>query len=312
MATHIHEQSPAMPSGGILGRGIAATHATFVGFWCLFLVYAPCQVMQAIADATRNRALRESGQQPDPEQVGLVLSFYGIALILSVAAIFIVPLIQGGILGQLRDRLETPIEPPKTLAAYSVYYARLLESSFLFAAVSLGVVLLFLLTGVLPTPLFEGLALSGPLMLAIALIGASLIIMTIVVYSVANCIVVSEDQEVLAAWRQSLHFCRQNFPAVLGWALLLLAGFVLHLLFMLSNAEALWALTSLALLETAIVSYGMVLLAGVMMSLYLTRRPQPESRTVDLHRVFHGRPCVAKTKPPAAHRARRLARELPR
>jgi hypothetical protein len=105
------------------------------------------------------------------------------------------------------------------------------------------------------------------------------------VYWVANCVVVSEQETVLTSWRRSLRFCRQNFSAVLVVGLLsYVVGLLtspLTLVGQLGIVKETWALVGLAVLYSALIGYWGVLLAGLSMSLYLGRRqasgqPEPE------------------------------------
>jgi membrane-anchored glycerophosphoryl diester phosphodiesterase (GDPDase) len=97
------------------------------------------------------------------------------------------------------------------------------------------------------------------------------------VFWIANCIVVSDQERVMAAWRQSLRFCRRNFSAVLVmWLLSLAVGILispLSLVGPLGVVKEVWVLAALALLYSAIIGYVGVLWTGVGMSLYLARRP---------------------------------------
>jgi len=116
---------------------------------------------------------------------------------------------------------------------------------------------------------------------------ASLLVSAVgIVYWVANCIVVSERERVVVSWRKALHFCRQNFSAVLVvWLLNLAVGLVisplglvvqLGLVARVVPVVALALVVALTLLYAALISYWSVLLAGLTMSLYLARRSPAE------------------------------------
>jgi hypothetical protein len=131
--------------------------------------------------------------------------------------------------------------------------------------------------------------LAHPVMLAGMGIASLLASAVAMVYWVASSVVVSEQGRVLASWRKALHFCRQNFPALLVVCLLTFAvGFVtapFSLAGQLGFVKELWALVALALVYSALVGYTGVLLGGVIMSLYLARRmpsgqPEPERQVL--------------------------------
>jgi hypothetical protein len=120
-----------------------------------------------------------------------------------------------------------------------------------------------------------GMGLASVLMAAVAM-----------VYWVANCVVVSEQQTVLASWRQALGFCRQNLSVVLVVGLLTYAvGLVispLSLVGQLGIVKEPWILVALAVWYSAFLGYWGVLLAGLSMSLYLARRQACGQRQPEL------------------------------
>jgi hypothetical protein len=106
------------------------------------------------------------------------------------------------------------------------------------------------------------------------------------VYWIANSIVVSEEERVMASWGRSLRFCRRNFPAVLVvWVVNVVVGMLispLGLVGPLGVVKEPWALAAVALVYSALVGCWSVLLAGLVMSLYLAHRspaeqPEPAS-----------------------------------
>jgi len=239
------------------------------------------------------------GQQLDLSSLILVgLSLSCGILVLALVVIFLFPLIQGGILGRLRDRLEVPDQPPRPLGVYGrTFYARLLGST--------GLLVLTVIVLMLPTMgIGFGLALrelaqsipavtkegrQPPLQQltrqmqfhpgVLVAMGVAMFLTSAVsiVYWMANCIVVAEQDRVTLAWRNSLRFCRRNFPAVLViWLLSLTVGSIispLSLVGTLGIVKEMWVLVVLALLYSAVSAYVSVLYAGVGMSLYLARRP---------------------------------------
>jgi hypothetical protein len=104
------------------------------------------------------------------------------------------------------------------------------------------------------------------------------------VYWMANCAVVAAKSPVTAAWRESLRFCRRNFPAVLAvWLVNLVVGVALAPLGLLGQLGVVtnpWALSAVALAYSALVGYWGVILAGLTMSLYLGRRTPSGSPAV--------------------------------
>jgi hypothetical protein len=291
-----------MPIGRIISRGLTAAHSALLGALYLFLLQAPLQVMNAFAQGFQARAMPSSERQPDLNRMMQSLSLSCGSLILALAVLFLFPLVQGGILGRVRDRLETPDRPPGQLGAYGrIFYARLLGSAglymlVLFVLMSPGMCIGFGLAfqemaKAMPAVTEEGSRppdpqqltrqlFVHPVVLVAMVVSVLLVSAASMVYWIANCIVVSEQERVMAAWRKSLRFCRQNFSAVLAiWLLSLAVGVLispLSLVGPLGVISEVWVLAALALLYCAIIGYLGVLWAGVGMSLYLGCRPPSE------------------------------------
>jgi len=238
---------------------------------------------------------------PDARQVLLSLAGAGIGLTLAVAVFFLFPYFQGGILGQVRDRLESPEDAPGLYGSYArANYARLLGSQALFALLMVVVIAPVICLGagiaiqdqlsnlaaqtadgtssaVTPNPQqIQRQLLSHPAMLAGMALGSILVSAAGMVYWVANCVMVTGQESVFAAWRKSLVFCRENFFAVLVvWLLNLLAGVVMAPLLLVGQlgfVTDIWILCLLGLAYSVLIGYWAVVLAGLSMSLYLHRR----------------------------------------
>jgi hypothetical protein len=285
------------PLGATLARGFAAAHGALVGALCLFLLHAPLQALGAVTQGFQREAMPGPRQAPDSGQVLLSLFLSCGILALSLAVFFLFPLVQGGILGQVRDRLESPQQPPGRFGAYGrAHYLRLLGSQGLFTLVMVGIMLPVMCLGM--SLAFQEVAKAGPdvppntqqltrqLLMHPVLLGgmvtASLLASAVaMVYWVANCVAVAEQQRVMASWRKALHFCRQNFPAVLAvWLLSFAVGVLispLSLVGQLGIVTDLWALVALALAYAAFIAYWGLLLAGLSMALYLSRRHPAEA-----------------------------------
>jgi hypothetical protein len=296
----VNPRSPAMRVGQIIARGFAAAHGALVGALYVFLLQAPLQVLSALTQGFQPQMTPAPGQQPDAKQLVLSVAFSCGTFVLALAVFFLFPLVQGGILGQVRDRLESPQQPPGPFAPYGrAFYRRLLGSQALFTL--LMFVALLPLMGLTVGLYFQvqemGSAapadpqqlnrqlLSYPVMVVCMVIFAVLAAAVGMVYWVANTIVVAEKERVFASWRQALHFCRQNFAAVLAvWLLNFAAGLLMSPLALVGQRGVVkepWALVGLAVVYSALIGYWSVLLAGLMMSLYLARRspserPEPE------------------------------------
>jgi hypothetical protein len=204
----------------------------------------------------------------------------------------------------VRDRLESPEQPPGHFSHYwRTFYVRLLGSEGLFVLV----VLLFMVPAMCLSAALGWQALAvyaepgqpppsqppdpqqitrqllmHPLFLASVLILSLLASAVGMVYWLANCVVVTERERVLAAWEKALRFCRQNCSAVLAvWLLTFTVGLLispLGLVGQLGIVKDLWVLVPLALLYAAVIGYLGVLLAGVNLSLHLARRPSSGQR----------------------------------
>jgi hypothetical protein len=295
-----------MPITQVLSRGFAAAHGALIGALYLFLLHAPLQVLSAVTQGFQGKAIPRPEQQPDPKQVMLYLGLSFSAFVVALAVLFLYPLVAGGILGQVRDRLESPHQPPGPFGAYGrAFYGRLLGSEGLFLLVLMVILLpvMCLGTGVafqqmtqaMPTVSGEGVPpsqpfdpqqltrqlLLHPVVLAGMVIASLLMSAVSMVYWVANSIVVSEQEGVLTSWRKSVRFCRENFSAVLiVWLLTLAVGVLMSpfgLVGQLGIVKEFWALVALALLNAVLIAYWGMLLAGLTMSLYLARR-QPSGQ----------------------------------
>jgi hypothetical protein len=295
----VDPKSEALPLGHVMGRGFTAAHGVLLGALYLFLLHAPLQVLSAVAQGFQGRAMVGPGQQPDLNQVLLSLSLSCGALLFGLAVFFLFPLVQGGILGQVRDRLESPRQPPGEFGTYGrTFYVRLLGSQGLFVLVGLVLMLPALYLGVsvalqemaksMPTGAAEAppppdpqqltrQLLLHPAFLAGTLISSVLMSAAGMVYWLANCMVVAERERVLPSWRKSLRFCRQNFSAVLAvWLVVFALGLLVSpvpMVGQLGVVKETWALVALALFYAGLVGYLGVLLAGLVLSLYLARRP---------------------------------------
>jgi hypothetical protein len=303
------DEPPAAPVGQIIGRGFAAAHGACAGAGYLFLLHAPAQVVGAVAQVVQAQALRGPEQLPDPMLVLLSVSLSLGSFVFAVAVFLLFPLVQGGILGQVRDRLESPNQSPGPFWAYGrAYYCRLLGSFALYTLLMFVVLAPVMCLGAslalqqwapalvdepvagaapappLDTQQFARQCLSNPVVVA-AMVGFALLVSAMgMVYWVANCFLVTVPEGVLACWRRSLHFCRENCAALTVVWLLFVAVSVLAapigLAGQLGFVSDLWAVTALALVQTALIAYTGVLIAGLTMSLYLARRPpapQPEA-----------------------------------
>jgi hypothetical protein len=288
-------QSPAQ----IITRGFAAAHGALRGALYLTLLHAPAQVVSALLYGLQKGPALGPERLPESGQVILALAGAGIGLALAVAVFFLFPFIQGGILGLVRGRLGSTGNGPGPFGAYArANYLRLLGSQTLFVVLMIAAVAPVICLGAglafqdlaSTTPVQPGepsaagpdpqqlqrQLLSHPAMLA-GLVLVSVFMSAVgMVYWVANCIVVTEPEGVMAAWRRSLRFCRANFSAVVVvWLLNLVAGVVmapLPLVGQLGYVTDPWALSVLAIIYSALIGYWGVVLAGLSMALYLGRR----------------------------------------
>jgi hypothetical protein len=277
-------------TGQALGRGFTAAHGALVGAVYLALLHAPVQVTNAIWQSVQGSTFAP-GQEPDTERVGLALALAGLNFVFALAVFFVFPLVQGGILGQVRDRLETPDRPPGSFGAYArAHYARLLGSQGLFLLIALAVVIpLMILAMALTFP--DALAspvrpddqaqvnrhlVQHPVVIGLVLVSMFVLTAAGMVYWMSNCFVVAQRESTLAAWGRGFTFCCRNVPAVLAvWLLNLAVGLFLAPLGMLGQLGVItewWVLAILALLNAAATGYWGVVVAGLCMSLLLARQ----------------------------------------
>jgi hypothetical protein len=234
------------------------------------------------------------------EQVLLALALGGVFVLLALAVFFLFPLIQGGILGQVRDRLESPDRPPGPFGAYArTHYPRLLGNQAVFTLIMMAVMFPLMCAGA-AIAVQDADALTGPAdgtataprppapgelerrLLAHPVFLGGMVFLSLlssavgVIYWVANCVVVAEGESIAAAWRTSWQFCRWNLPAVLTvWLANLVAGILLAPLGMLGQLGVItnpWILSAVALVYAGLIGYWGLVLAGLTMSLYLGRR----------------------------------------
>ncbi len=246
----VDHRTHGLPIGLILTRGIAAARASVLGALWLFLLYAPTQVLSAVLLGLQADAMAGAGKQPDSAQVITYFAAAGGGLVLALAVFFLFPLVQGGILGQIRDRLEEPHRQPGQLGVYGkAFYARFLGCEALFA---LGMFVILLpamcavagfafreianaapglpAEGAAPAPPFDPQQLnrhllSNPVMLAGVVVASLLASVVGMVYWMSCSIVVAEGERVVPSWRKSVRFCRQNVAAVFVlWLLNVAAG----------------------------------------------------------------------------------------
>ena len=123
--------------------------------------------------------------------------------------------------------------------------------------------------------MLTALGISSVLMVAVAM-----------VYWIASCIVVSEQESVLASWGHSLRFCRQNLAVVVVAGLLFFGvGLLISPLSLVGQLGIVtnpWALGAMALVYAALIGYSAILLAGLSMSLYLGRRLPSEVEVIQV------------------------------
>jgi hypothetical protein len=280
----------------IIGRGLMAAHGALLGALFLFLLQAPVQILGAGSQGFWAKLTPPPGQQADPTYALLAVA-YGLGTCLLTAAVFFLfPLVLGGVLGQVRDRLEPGRWPRRGFGTYArAHYVRLLGSQglLLLAGLVITVPIMFMavvlafeqMSGMLtgpneavpsPTPVeLQRQILSQPGMLMGLVIGGLVLSAVTMVYWVANTILVCDGERVFAAWRKALHFCRENLSAVLVvWLLAFAAGLVLTPLSLagqLGFVTDVWVLAGLAVVYAALLGYGSVLMGGLVVSLYLGR-----------------------------------------
>ncbi|MBO0698377.1 MAG: hypothetical protein J2P46_08290 [Zavarzinella sp.] len=298
MASSVAFGNRPLSVGRIFTRGFAAAHSAVAGALLLALLHAPVQIASALVPGLRERPSPASGGEP--EQIFVALALGAVFVLLTVAVFFLFPLIQGGILGQVRDRLESPGRPPGPFGAFArTYYSRLLGNQAVFALIMMAVVFPLICAGAViafretadlmrpadraataPRPPAAGelewRLLAHPVFLG-GMMFVSLVSSAVgMIYWVANCAVVAEPESLGAAWRQSWQFCRRNLPAVMVvWLANLAAGVLLAPLGMLGQLGVItnpWVLSAVALVYAGLVGYWGLVLAGLTMSLYLGRR----------------------------------------
>jgi hypothetical protein len=283
----------ALPPARILGRGFSVAHGALLGVLWLFILQAPLQVICALMQVFQVQPA--PGHRASPMQLLAALGVDVSAFVLVVAVFLTFPLVQGGILGQVRDGVEFPGRSRRSFASYArAYYDRLLGSQGIFLPAVLAIMLPVMayamsLTfdemsktvasdgGPTSTPQqLNRLILTNPGMLAGGVLAALLSSALWIVYWVANSILVADGQQVVTSWISALHFCGRNLAAVTSLWLLSLGVSILTAPLSLASQLGFvanpWALVVLAVVYSALIAYWGVLLAGLCMSLYLARR----------------------------------------
>jgi hypothetical protein len=265
-------------------------HGALLGAVYLFLLHAPLQVTGAIWQRVQ-KSMFVPGRDAEPERIVLALALAGAVSLLGLAVFVAFPFIQGGVLGQVRDRLDSPLQPTGSFGTHGrAHYSRLLCSQGLFALIVMVAVVVPIM-GLVARLAYEVEQLGEvaeseqlhPLLfpwspLVFALMAAMMVVVSVagMVYWTANCIVVAEGKKPIAAWRQALAFCRRNAGAVLAlWLVNLVVGLLLAPLSLLGQwgiVTAQWAVLALAVVYSAVIAYWSVIVTGMCMSLYLERR----------------------------------------
>jgi hypothetical protein len=298
MTSSFDPGSRPVPPARIIGRGFTAAHGALLGVLWLFLLQVPFQVVTALMQVSPFQPT--PGHNAGPMQLLLGLVFAIGAFVLTVIVFLLFPLVQGGILGQVRDRLETPHLPPGRFGRYArAYYDRLLGSQALFLVLALCImlpVMFFAMSvafdemsktvapdgGPTTTPQQINRAMFSDRGLIVGMFLAGLMASALwIVYWVANSIVVAEGERVIASWVKSLLFCRTKLAAVaVVWLISVGVGILMtpiSLIGQLGFVTNPVVLAVLAVLYSGLVAYWGVLLAGICLSLYLARRPTVEA-----------------------------------
>jgi len=280
----------ALSTGRVIVRGFTAAHGTLAGALLLALLHLPLQVTNAVWWSIQGSTI-VPGEEPDGRQLALALVFSGLTFAFGVAVFLVFPLIQGGILGQVRDRLEAPNRPPGSFGTFArTHYLRLLGSQTLFLLIAIAVIAplmilamvqAFQATGTPPGGVTDPAELNrrllqDPVTVVLVVVALAVLAAAGMVYWMANCAVVTEQRTTLAAWRRGFAFCRRNISAVLSvWLINLAVGVVLAppgMLGQLGLVSGWWVLAAAAVLYAAVTGYWGVVLAGLCMSLFLGRR----------------------------------------
>jgi hypothetical protein len=287
--------SRALPLRHIIGRGLTAAHAALLGALYLFLLQAPVQILSALTYPFQRKMMPAPGQPVDPGEALLALVWGLGSFVLALAVFFLFPLVLGGILGQVRDRIEFPHKPAGAFGTYArTHYTRLLGSQGLYVLIGLATMLPVMILSMvwafqelakgasLEGPPLNPQVLSQPGVLVAMGIAALLMAALSLVYWVANSIVVAEGERVVASWRKAIRFCQHNCVAVLViWLVAVGLGVImvpLSLAGQLGWVNDPWLLAAMAVVYAAFISYWCVILAGLIMSLYLGRAVPTEQR----------------------------------
>jgi hypothetical protein len=292
MESSLDSKHTAPSAGQIISRGFLVAHCVLAGAILLTLLHAPAQLASALMISLRDKTPSAPGTAPEQLLPALLLS--GVVILLAIGVFFLFPLIQGGVLGQVRDRLDSPDRPPRRFGFHSrVHYSRLLGNQLVFTLIMMAAIFPLVCVGAVvavqstagaaepPPGEVERQLLSHPVFLGGMVLVSVLSSAVGMIYWVANCVVVAEGRSMGASWRSSFQFCRRNFPAVLAvWLVNLVAGAVLAPLGMLGQfgvVSSTWGLSAVALIYSLLIGYWGVIVAGMSMSLYLGRRTHSES-----------------------------------
>ena len=285
-----------MQFGTIVARGFRASHAALVMGLYFFLLFAPTQLVGAISQSLTPRLMVAPGQPPDLQLAMLLVPLGCVNWMFLFALIFLSPLLIGGAIGRIRDRIEPVNRPTASLDSYGrIFYGRLLGSLGLLIACAIVAMLPAMCIGFATAmQLMADTMRTGqtdpaqiqqmtrqlytqPLFLTLMVLSTLAMTALALVFNLANVIVVCDGERVIAAWSKSLRFCRANFSAVFGLGLINIGlgipataqGVVSGLLLI----GQLPVLLALALFQSAYISYMFVLGIGLSTSLYLARRP---------------------------------------
>jgi hypothetical protein len=283
-----------MSFGSIVSRGIQACPAALVAAVYFFLLFAPTQLASAVTQSLTPRMLTAPGQPPDLQVTMMVLPLACVTWIFLIALIFITPLLNGGMIGRIRDRIEG--QPLAKFGSYGrMFYGRLLGSVGLFIACAIVAMLPVMCFGMImgmqqaAEAMRSGQADPAQIQqmarnlykqpLYLALMAFSMLAMTVLglLFHITNAAIVCDGERVMAAWSRSWRFFQENFGAMAGLGLinigLSIPAGAFGVVSGMMLVESLAVLLAGALVQSVFISCLFVLGAGLSTSLYLARRP---------------------------------------
>lgn len=288
-----------MPFSSVVSRAFAAANRSIPGIlFCIVLFGIPQAMGIILGPYMTTQVQPKPGQPPGPEML-LMMGFGCFSCVWLLVIIFGAPWVYGGILGQHRDHIHHPGQPPGSFSEYAGRcYARMLGMTAIVLGVCFAIMIPIGCIGwVLAMSQLQGpggqidpqkmqeLA-QHPINIAAGVL--MIVWMTAIgtLFNPAYVILWGEDESITSSMKKSYRLLRDNrSDAVKLFFVYLLLGMVMWVLRPVIGVLQIKAMPVIVPIGIALgfyVSYLPVLNFGIATSLYLARKPAVEPETADI------------------------------